>query len=113
MLGHDWQPGEGTVVDVRFSGQHGTNKRGAEPHFMMDVRPTSGEPFRTEVDELPLMFSFRSPGIGAVVKLECDPARKKARFIRDDPAINTKAAEKAQKAIYEAERHAPPGTSAR
>lgn len=79
---------------------------------MMDVRPTSGEPFRTEVDELPLMFSFRSPGIGAVVKLECDPARKKARFIRDDPAINTKAAEKTQKAMYEAERHAPPGTSA-
>jgi len=112
MFGHDWQPGEGTVVDIRFSGQHGTNQIGAEPHFLMDVRPASGEPFRTEVDELPLMFSFRPPAIGAVVKLECDPGREKARLIRDDPAISTKTAEKAQKDQYEAERRAGPATSA-
>ena len=59
MFGADWQPAEGTVIDVRFSGQHGTNQVHGEPHFVMDVRPSDGEPFRTEVDELPLMFSFR------------------------------------------------------
>ncbi len=109
---HDWQPGEGTVVDVRYSGQHGTNQVTAEPHFLMDVRPNSGEPFRTEVDELPLMFSFRAPAIGAVVKLECDPARKKARFIRSDPAISTKGDAQAAKQEYEAELRAGAGATA-
>jgi len=52
------------------------------------------------------MFSFRSPSIGAVVRLECDPARKKARFIRSDPAINKKTDERGAKAPYEAELHA-------
>ena len=56
MFGHNWQPGEGTVVDIRYSGEHGTNRVQAEPHFLMDVTPSSGEPFRTEVDELPLML---------------------------------------------------------
>jgi len=111
MLGHSWEPGEGTVVDVRFSGQHGTNQRGAEPHFLMDVRPESGAaPFRTEVDELPLFLSFRPPAIGQVVKLECDPHHQKARFIRSDPAINKKTDQQALKDIYEAERHAAPGS---
>jgi hypothetical protein len=107
MLGHQWEPGEGTVVDIRFSGQHGTNRRGAEPHFLMDVRPVAGEPFRTEVDELPLMLSFRPPGFGQVVKLECDVRRKKARFVRSDPAISTKTAKQAMKADYDAESDGP------
>jgi hypothetical protein len=58
------------------------------------------------------MFSFRPPAIGAVVKLECDPHRQKARFIRSDPAINKKTAEQQAKAQYETELHsdvaAPP-----
>jgi hypothetical protein len=107
MLGHQWEPGEGTVIDIRFSGQHGTNRQGAEPHFLMDVRPAAGEPFRTEVDELPLMLSFRPPGFGQVVKLECDVRRKKARFVRSDPAISTKTAKQAMKAAYDAEAHGP------
>jgi hypothetical protein len=105
MFGADWQPAEGTVIDVRFSGQHGTNQVHGEPHFLMDVRPSDGEPFRTEVDELPLMFSFRPPAIGAVVNLECDPHRKKARFIRSDPAINKKTAEQQAEAEYQTELH--------
>lgn len=55
MFGHDWVSGEGTVVDVRWSGhKNQVGATGREPHFLMDVRPSSGEPFRTEVDELPL-----------------------------------------------------------
>lgn len=108
VLGHHWEPAEGKVVDIRFSGQHGTNHREAEPHFLMDVQPATGEPFRTEVDELPLMFSFRPPAIGQVVKLECDPRDRKARFIRSDPAISTKTDEQALKAAYDAERNADP-----
>ena len=108
MLGHHWEPAEGKVVDVRYSGQHGTNRVGAEPHFLMDVQPATGEPFRTEVDELPLMFSFKPPAIGQVVALECDPRHKKARFVRSDLAISTKTAEQAMKTAYDAERDAGP-----
>jgi hypothetical protein len=104
MFRHDWVDAEGTVIDIRYSGQHGTNERVAEPHFLMDVRPTTGEPFRTEVDELPLMLSFRPPGPGQVVKLECHPEHKKARFVRSDPAISNKTAQRAAKAAYAALR---------
>ena len=60
----------------------------------------------TEVDELPLFPAFKAPAFGRVVKLECDPARNKARFIRSDPAINKKVDERALNAQYEAERSA-------
>ena len=112
MLGHKWEPGEGTVVDVRYSGQHGTNQRRAEPHFLMDVRPDSGgEPYRVEVDELALFFTFKEPAIGQVVRLECDPGRKQARFIRSDPAINTKGDAQTAKTAYEADVNAGPAPS--
>lgn len=81
---------------------------GQEPHFLMDVRPSVGEPFRSEVDELPLFFAFKEPSFGQVVQLECDPGRKKARFIRSDPAINKHGDERAAKAAYQAELQAGP-----
>jgi hypothetical protein len=109
MFGHDWEPAEGTVVDIRYDHQsqsdHGTS---GEPHFLMDVYPASGEPFRTEVDELPLFLSFEPPNVGAKVKLECDLKRKKARFIRSDPAINKKTFEQRAATDYEAERQQGP-----
>jgi hypothetical protein len=37
---------------------------------------------------------------------DCVPAKKKARFDRDDPAISKKAAERQHRAAYEAELHA-------
>jgi hypothetical protein len=80
---------------------------GQTPHFLMDVQPQNGEPYRTEVELLPLMFTFRSPGFGQVVQLECDVEHKKARFVRDDPAVNSKY-DKQAAAAYEAEAPAPP-----
>jgi len=38
--------------------------------------------------------------------MECVPSKKKARFDRDDPVISKKAAERQQRAAYEAELHA-------
>jgi hypothetical protein len=66
-------------------------------------------PYRTEVDELPLFLAIKAPGFGQVVKLECDPARGKARFIRSDPAINKKGDAQAFTARYDAERNAAVG----
>jgi hypothetical protein len=109
VLGHHWVPGEGRLVDVRYSGHPGNaSASGQVPHFLMDVQPQNGESYRTEVELLPLMFTFRAPAFGQVVQLECDTEHKKARFVRDDPAINTKYAKQAAKSAYEAEAQAPP-----
>jgi hypothetical protein len=113
MLGHNWVPGEGTIVDVRWSGhKDASTGSGQLPHFIVDARPSTGEPFRTEVEELMLFPSFVAPAPGRVVQLECDPARKKARFVRSDPAINPKAQERERNDTYAAELKAPPGTPA-
>jgi hypothetical protein len=110
MFRHGWVPAEGTVIDIRWSGhQSQVGGDGQVPHFLMDVRPGEGPPFRAEVDELALMFSFKPPGIGQVVKLECDPHGKRARFIRSDPAINHKQDQRAANAAYDALRDAGPG----
>lgn len=109
MLGHEWEPAEGTVLDVRFSGHTGNAAAdGREPHFLIEVRPVGGEPFRTEVDLLPLMFSFRMPAIGTVVQLECDRRHHKAKFVRSDPAINTKTDRQDAARRYDEELHAAP-----
>ena len=53
----------------------------------MDIRPSAGDPFRSEV-RAPLMTSGSFVGptvVGEVIKLQCDPKRKKARF-HGDPA---------------------------
>jgi hypothetical protein len=111
MVGHNWVPGEGTIVDVRWSGhKNPSTGSGQMPHFIVDARPATGEPFRTEVDELMLFPSFVVPYPGLVVQLECDPGRKKAKFVRSDPAINGKVQEREHNNDYAAELKAPPGT---
>jgi hypothetical protein len=111
MLGHNWVPGEGTIVDLRWTGHESpATGSGQIPHFIVDVRPSTGEPFRTEVDELMLFPSFKVPFPGLVVQLECDPGRKKAKFVRSDPAINKKVQQQKHDDRYAAELKAPPGT---
>ena len=60
-------------------------------HYRMEVRPLSGtDPFRCECEPPSLMLSFKSPPFGVLVKMECVPSKKKARFDRNDPAISKK-----------------------
>jgi hypothetical protein len=85
MFGHRWQPAEGKLVDVRTSHFGPGDNSAVVRHFLFDVTPSDGEPFRTEVRE-PLMTSgaFDAPSvIGQAVHLECDPKRQKARFHGD------------------------------
>lgn len=103
MFGRDWQPAEGTLVDIRVSRFGPGDNSPIIRHFVMDVRPSSGEPFRAEVRE-PLMTSGSFPAptiIGEVVSLECDPKRKKARFHGDREEL---LAENAAALRQEAER---------
>ena len=112
MFGEEWEPAEGELIDVRYGGKHGDWKgNGTEVansvHYLMEVRPLSGaEPFRCECTPPSFMLSFRGPPFGATVRMECVPAKKKARFDRHDPAISKKAAARQQRAAYEAELHA-------
>ncbi len=113
MFGHDWQPGEGTLVDVRVisssgSGAHGHVHRG----FLMDIRPSNGEPFRTEIPE-PEWSNFVPPTVtGEVVKVKCDPATKQARFDTHAQKEDKKATRREDADLYEAERQAGYGSGA-
>jgi hypothetical protein len=87
MFGRKWEPAEGTFVDVGVKRFGPGDNAPIVRYFLMDIRPSAGEPFRTEVRE-PLMTSGSLSGptvVGEVVKLECDPRGKKARF-HGDPA---------------------------
>lgn len=111
MFGHDWQPAEGTLVDVRAvhsgSGEHAHVRR----IFLMDVRPSSGEPFRTEVKEPLWASSFIAPAVpGEKVRLKCDPARQEARFDDSEQKSSKKAARSADAQRYEAELQAGIGS---
>jgi hypothetical protein len=127
MFGENWEPAEGELIDVRYGGKHGdwSGNASVTPnsvHYLMEVRPSSGaEPFRCECEPPSMMLSFKGPPFGTPVKMECVPAKKKARFDRNDPAISNKAAEKEMRAAYQAELHGEtahprphpgPGTSA-
>jgi Short C-terminal domain len=92
VFGHDWQAGEGTVVDIIYGGAavHGNDRAAISQRFLMDVSPSSGEPFRCEVSAL-LRDTFRTPDMGDVVQLKCDPGRKEAKFVASDPMVNKKA----------------------
>ena len=78
MFGHDWQAGQGTVVDIVYGGAavHGNDRAAISQRFLIDVRPSSGEPFRCEVSGL-LRDTFRTPDMGDVVQLKCDPGARR------------------------------------
>ena len=85
MFGRNWEPAEGTLVSVRSKRVAPGDNSPILRYYLMDIKPSTGEPFRTEVRE-PLMTSgsFTGPTVvGEVITLECDPKRKKARFHGD------------------------------
>jgi hypothetical protein len=105
VFGHQWEPAEGECVNIRYKGAGNAAKTVNAIWYLMDVRPSAGESFRVEVRPPSLMTSFKSPIIGQVVRMECDPARKKARFDRSDPALSNRTDKQAAKAEYEAQLH--------
>jgi hypothetical protein len=86
MFGHKWQAGEGTVRDTRMTRFGPGDNSPIVTHYMMDVQPSAGEPFRTEVREPITAGAFHAPIVGEVVKVKCDPARKEAKFDLSDKA---------------------------
>ena len=104
MFDHDWEPAEGTIIDIRYKGAGNDAKTVNAVYYLVEVRPQSGEPpFRTVVEPPTLMLSFEFPHEGQVVRMECIPAHKKARFDRHDPSLSKKGEKEAAKERWEAE----------
>ena len=104
----------GMLLSTRYGGKHGDWSGNASTtansvHYLMEVRPLSGaETFRCECEPPSLMLSFKSPPMNAEVKMECIPAKKKARFDRSEPAISRRTAERAQYDNYQTLLHEDP-----
>ena len=104
-----WEPAEGTVVDRRQKGNSQSNLS-ANLHFLVEVRPTDGEPFRVELGMPGLTGDFIPPSVGQVVKMEVDVKKQKAKFDTSDPAVSAKAQRKTGKDRF-AEELDPPETA--
>ena len=106
MFDHDWEPAEGTIIDIRYKEAGNDAKTVNAVYYMVDVRPLSGAPsFRTVIEPPTLMLSFKFPGVGQEVKLECIPAHQKAKFDRHDPTLSKKGDKEEAKERWEAELH--------
>ena len=106
MLGHDWEPAEGTCVDDEWVGH--TDHR----MWIMDVRPANGAPaFRTQVGHPGLGEDFKPPYIGHVCRMLVDVKKQKAKFDTSDPSLSWKAYRKMERQRVKDELNAPPGTA--
>ncbi len=64
MFGHKWQEGEGTVRETRVSRFGPGDNSPIVTHYVIDVQPSSGEPFRTQVREPFTAGAFHAPIVG-------------------------------------------------
>jgi len=103
-----WEPAEGAVIDRRQKGNSQDNMS-ANLHFVVEVRPTDGQPFRVELGMPGLFGDFIPPSPGQVVRMEVDVAKQKARFDTSDPDVSAKARRKAGKDRFAEELETPPG----
>jgi hypothetical protein len=65
--------------------------------FLVEVRPTGGDPFRVELGMPGLTGDFIPPTVGQVVKMEVDAKKQKAKFDTSDSGVSAKAQRKAAK----------------
>lgn len=106
MLGHDWQPAEGTCVDDDWS----THESG---RWVMDIRPLDGSaPFRQEVHHPGGGSDFRGPMRGQVCKMLVDVKKQKAKFDTTDLTLSWKAHRQAEQLRLQAELNGASGSAA-
>jgi hypothetical protein len=90
-----WTPAQGTIVATHAVKTTGDGMVTIY-EYVVDVRTAEGEVFRAKVDEPRIAMNFLAPSVGAVVKVEFDPASHNVRFDKDDPALSTKSLKSAQ-----------------
>lgn len=113
MLGHEWQPAEGTCLEIRQAWNGGTTTSGMR--FLVEVRPADGEPFTVELRTPDFAGQFKTPQKGQVFAMKADVKRQKARFDTDDPTLSWKTDHRQQKAEFDealASSASPPSAAA-
>ena len=106
MLGHDWEPAEGTCIDIRIKGNYSDEEDNRR--FLMEVRPSHGAPFRVELKVAGFHENFKGPDRGQVCMLKCDVKRQDAKWDLADPGLSWKTYRQAKASDFEAELHAKP-----
>jgi hypothetical protein len=101
VFGHDWEPAEGTCIDIRIKGSanSGTENR----IWLMEIRCGGAEPFRVELGASGFREDFKGPERGETCRMACDVKRQKAKWDYSDPALSWKADRYARAVRFEAE----------
>ncbi len=121
MFGHDWQPGQATIValkEVKTIGNDawtGAKLQGYE--YVADVQPDGpGAAFRIVMSDPFDETHWVTPRVGDVLPVKCDPGRQKAKFdtasLRAGDQAQKNAAKQQQDAQFDAARGATPGSTA-
>lgn len=106
MFGSEWEPATAKIVAKKF--KEGGERSGVW-EYVADITPSSGQVFRAKLTQPPFMSHVVWLQEGAVVKVLADVKKQRAKFDRNDPVINGKAARKSKDTFDEA-LHQPPGT---
>lgn len=110
MFGRTWEPASGVVIDKRMGKVKGSGESAfATMDFTVDVRTSSGDFFRAEVDQ-PRWSDFWPPKVGQAVKVEVEARSRKVRFLKGDSAISFAAFQQQQSSGFDAQLAAPAGT---
>ena len=106
MFGHDWEPAEGTCIDIRVKahGDPNTDNR----RWLMEVRCGAAAPFRVELGFPGFHGDFMGPARGHTCKMHADVKRNEAKWDLDDPALSWKAERQKKQADFQSELAAKP-----
>jgi len=101
VFGHDWEPAEGTCIDIRIKGNanSGTENR----IWPMEIRCGGAEPFRVELGVSGFREDFKGPERGETCRMACDVKWQEAKWDFSDPALSWKAGRYARAVRFEAE----------
>jgi hypothetical protein len=111
MFGRDWQPGQATIVAVRYVMTGFGGSTGSRAEFVADVQPEGVAPVFRATFKGPLKEkSFRPPEVGEVVPVEFEAKSGKVQIDTSDPAFRRDAQHQREQEQFEAVASAAPGS---
>lgn len=114
MFGRDWQPAQALVLKADQYMSTGGNAGPSSGNMVLEVHPTLGEPFRTELNVwqqgLGKSRNFATPRIGESIPVEFDAKSRKVRVVVD-AAHDQRAQQKQENAEWKALVDAPIGAA--
>lgn len=111
MFGRGTVDGEATIVDKRVKSTSGDGCVTIS-EYVADVHVPGEEPYRCVMQEPFIATNFWSPDIGNTVRVHANAKDHTASFDKDDPQLNAKLREQADKQHFEASARDLPGSPA-